>query len=132
MRHVIIISQHKLHANYKRPALAMIFDINKGVRIGAASDVALPVNDVWYLYLIECVGGSFYSGISNNVEKRFKNHLAGKGAKYTRANPPVRLIGTCAYASRSLASKAEYQIKRLPKSKKISFLRDASALPAII
>ena len=78
----------------------------------------------WYLYLIECRNGSFYAGISNDVERRYAQHLAGRGAKYTRAHPPLRLLGTRAFPDRSSASKAEHAIRQLPRAKKLGFLRD--------
>jgi putative endonuclease len=77
---------------------------------------------MWYLYLIECNNGALYAGITTDVEARFKVHAAGKGAKYTRANPPVRLVGCRAYADRSSAAKAEWAIRQLPRAQKIDFL----------
>jgi putative endonuclease len=47
----------------------------------------------WFLYLIECADGALYTGIALDPVARFALHRSGKGAKYTRANPPVRLIG---------------------------------------
>ena len=75
----------------------------------------------WVLYLLECKGGSFYGGITNNLEARFQAHMEGSGAKYTRANPPLRIIAHKDYADRSEASKAESFLKSLPRHKKISF-----------
>jgi putative endonuclease len=75
----------------------------------------------WVLYLLECKGGSFYAGITNNLEARFQAHMEGSGAKYTRANPPLRVIAHKDYADRSEASKAESFLKSLPRHKKISF-----------
>ena len=75
----------------------------------------------WVLYLLECNGGSFYAGITNNLEARFQAHMEGSGAKYTRANPPLRIIAHKDYADRSEASKAESFLKSLPRHKKISF-----------
>ena len=72
----------------------------------------------WWLYLIECEGGSLYTGIALDVEKRYAQHLAGKGAKYTRANPPVRLIGKQPYADRGSATRAELLFKRLTRQEK--------------
>ena len=46
----------------------------------------------WYVYLLECRRGT-YVGITNNIAKRYRAHCAGKGARYTRANPPVALLG---------------------------------------
>jgi putative endonuclease len=77
---------------------------------------------MWCVYLIECRNGAWYAGITNDLEARYAAHVAGKGARYTRANPPVRLLGSRAFADRSAASRAEHEVKRLPKSKKLTWL----------
>ena len=76
---------------------------------------------IWWVYLLECKGGSFYAGITNDVEARFRAHLEGKGAKYTRAYPPIKILAQKSFANRSEASVAEAQLKKLPKSQKIAF-----------
>jgi putative endonuclease len=78
----------------------------------------------WYLYLLECKNGNYYSGITNNLEARYAAHLAGKGAKYTRANPPVRVLAYKQYADRSSASVAEAVLKKLPRADKLGFFTD--------
>lgn len=75
----------------------------------------------WFLYLLECKNGAFYAGITNDLEQRYAAHLAGKGARYTRANPPVRIIATKPYTDRSAASTAEARLKQLPRHKKLDF-----------
>ncbi len=77
---------------------------------------------MWYLYLIECRNGAFYAGITTDVNRRYEQHRNGKGARYTRANPPRKLLGSRQYADRSTASKAEYAIKQLPRGQKLRFL----------
>jgi putative endonuclease len=77
---------------------------------------------MWYLYLIECTNGAYYAGITNDVAARFAAHAEGQGAKYTKANPPLRLIGSRAYPDRPSASRAEWEIKQLPRSKKLAYL----------
>lgn len=72
----------------------------------------------WYVYLIECRDGSLYTGISTDVERRYAQHAAGKGARYTRSRPPVRLLARFEYADRATASRAEYAIKQLPPARK--------------
>ncbi|KRG68204.1 GIY-YIG nuclease family protein [Pseudoxanthomonas dokdonensis] len=72
----------------------------------------------WFVYLIECRGGSVYTGITTDVDRRYAQHVAGTGARYTRARPPVRLLGARAFADRSSASKAEYAVKQLPPDRK--------------
>lgn len=72
----------------------------------------------WFLYLIECVDGSIYTGITVDVAARYAAHLAGTGARYTRSHKPLRLLGVEAHPDRSSASQAEYRIKRLSAAEK--------------
>jgi len=72
----------------------------------------------WWLYLIECRNGAVYTGITTDVAARYRAHSEGRGAKYTRANPPLRLLASREYLNRSLAAKAEQAIKRLPAEEK--------------
>jgi len=67
----------------------------------------------WFVYLIECTDGSIYTGIAVDVAARYAAHAEGKGARYTRSHPPVRLLATFQYPDRSAASSAEYRIKQL-------------------
>lgn len=77
---------------------------------------------MWYLYLIECKNGAYYAGITNDLEARYATHVRGQGAKYTKANPPLRLLGSKAYPDRPSALRAEWAIKQLQKSKKLAYL----------
>jgi putative endonuclease len=72
----------------------------------------------WYVYLIECRDGSVYTGIATDVERRYAEHVAGKGARYTRSRPPLRLLARFEYPDRSTASRAEYAIKQLTPAAK--------------
>lgn len=76
----------------------------------------------WFLYLIECVDGSIYTGIATDVAARYAAHASGKGARYTRAHPPTRLLVSVKYPDRSSALKAEYRIKQLKPAAKRSFV----------
>ena len=84
-------------------------------------DTAAPMPAGWCLYLLECRNGAWYAGITNRLEARYAAHVAGTGAKYTRANPPVRVLASRDYPDRSAASRAEAQLKRLPRAKKLAF-----------
>jgi putative endonuclease len=75
----------------------------------------------WYLYIVECQGGSLYTGISTDVSRRFAQHLAGRGARYTRLHPPLRLMLTLEFDSRSAALKAEYSLKQMSRTDKQAF-----------
>lgn len=79
----------------------------------------------WFLYLLECANGSYYAGITTDVVARFLVHQQGKGARYTRANPPIRILAQAEYIDRSAASKAEWALKQLPRDEKLGFFRSA-------
>lgn len=70
------------------------------------------------MYMIECVDGSIYTGITVDVDARYQAHLNGKGARYTRSHPPMRILKVIPFASRSEASIAEYATKRLTSIEK--------------
>jgi putative endonuclease len=72
----------------------------------------------WFLYVIECADGSLYTGIAVDPQARFTAHAAGKGARYTRSHPPVKLLMTQPHPDRSSASKAEHAFKRLSAAEK--------------
>lgn len=76
----------------------------------------------WHLYLLLCRNGAWYAGITNDLDARFRAHANGTGARYTRANPPVRLLASRVYPDRAAASRAEWEIKRLPKQRKLAYL----------
>ena len=54
-----------------------------------------------YMYVVECADGTLYTGYTTDVERRLKTHNAGKGAKYTRARLPVKLLYSQACQSKS-------------------------------
>jgi putative endonuclease len=72
----------------------------------------------WFLYLIECVDGSIYTGITVDLAARYAAHQSGSGARYTRSHPPARLLGFEEHPDRSSASQAEYRIKQLTPANK--------------
>ncbi|WNL42050.1 GIY-YIG nuclease family protein [Halomonas sp. PAMB 3264] len=71
----------------------------------------------WYLYLLECRRGT-YAGITNDLARRYRAHCQGKGARYTRANPPQALLGAQPFDSRAEASRAEYRLKQQTPTEK--------------
>ncbi len=71
----------------------------------------------WYVYLLECQRGT-YVGITNDIARRYRAHCTGKGARYTRANPPVALLGAQPFADRAEASRAEYRLKQQTATQK--------------
>lgn len=81
----------------------------------------------WHVYLIECRGGAVYTGIAVDVQARYAAHLAGRGARYTRANPPLRLLASFACGNRSAASRAEAAVRRLDAAGKRRLAAAAAA-----
>lgn len=75
----------------------------------------------WILYLLECESGSYYAGITTDLERRFAEHVFGIGARYTRANPPLRVVAVKYFADRASASRAEAALKKLPRAAKVGF-----------
>lgn len=77
-----------------------------------------PGEDPWFLYILECSDGSFYTGIAKNPEKRLKMHQSGKAARFTRARLPVRMLYQEPCAGRTAALVRECAVKALPRKKK--------------
>lgn len=87
-----------------------------------------------YTYILECKDGTYYTGWTNNLEKRMKEHNEGKGAKYTKARRPVELVYFETFESKIDAMKREYAIKQMKRSEKIkliSSINDTLSVKAI-
>ncbi len=72
----------------------------------------------YFVYIILTVNNTLYCGYTDNVEKRYKQHLEGKGAKYTKANKPLKLVYSKEFGSKREAQKEEYRIKQLSRIQK--------------
>jgi putative endonuclease len=77
----------------------------------------------WWLYLLACKDGRTYAGIAIDVRARFKLHSDGKGAKFTRANRPLSILGAQRFDTKSEALKAEYALKQLERPEKLRWAR---------
>jgi len=78
----------------------------------------------FFVYLVECRGGSLYCGWTNDLEKRIEAHNSGKGAKYTRRRRPVRLVFVEECKSKSEAMKLENRIKSLTRREKEALVKE--------
>lgn len=78
---------------------------------------------MYYTYMIRCKDGSIYTGMTNNIENRVKEHLNGNGAKYTKSHQVEKLEIVWRSKSKSLACKLEYQIKQLTKKQKENIIQ---------
>ncbi len=77
----------------------------------------------WCVYIVRCVDGSLYTGISTDIDRRIQTHNQGKGAAYTRSHRPVVLVWRQAVRTESEARKQEACIKHLSKQQKEDFIR---------
>jgi len=78
----------------------------------------------WFVYLLECGDHSLYCGVTNNLDKRLKQHrgeIQG-GAKYTRSRKPLKLAYHEIFETRSLAQKREIVIKKMTRSAKLELI----------
>lgn len=71
-----------------------------------------------YTYILKCRDGSLYTGWTNDLNKRVKDHNTGKGAKYTKTRGPVELIYYEAFQTKEEAMRREYAIKQLTAAAK--------------
>jgi putative endonuclease len=73
----------------------------------------------WFLYVLQCSDGTYYTGVTTNVDRRTKEHNSSKrGAKYTRSRRPTKVIYMTEYNNRSSAQKSEYLFKQLTRKQK--------------
>jgi len=81
----------------------------------------------YFVYILECSDGTLYTGITKDVAKRLDEHNTSiKGAKYTKARRPVKLLYQEPSLDRSSASKREYAIKKLTRLKKLQLIQKTS------
>jgi len=79
--------------------------------------------DFWFVYMLKCANGAFYTGITKDVPARLKAHNNGTGARYTRSFGPVKLVWKERRASKSQALKREARIKSWLNSAKAALIR---------
>ena len=78
----------------------------------------------WYVYILECSDGSFYTGVTNDLDKRMNLHATGKGSKYVYKKGFKQLLKVKPCKDKSDACKCEYAIKQLPKYKKLDWFNN--------
>jgi putative endonuclease len=77
----------------------------------------------YFLYIIECSNKALYTGITNNLERRFNQHQTGQGGHYTDFNPAIKLRYFEEHVSRSEAARREGQIKNWSRTKKLALIK---------
>ncbi|MCF8009557.1 MAG: GIY-YIG nuclease family protein [Halanaerobiales bacterium] len=74
---------------------------------------------MYYIYILKCADQTYYTGYTNDLNRRVKEHNDGQGAKYTKGRRPVKLVYSEKYSSKSKAMQREYEIKQLRREEKI-------------
>jgi predicted GIY-YIG superfamily endonuclease len=80
----------------------------------------------YYVYILRCKDGSYYTGHAKDVEKRFEMHKKGRGARYTRMHEPEKLVYMEEFESRGEAIRRERRIKTLSHNKKQQLISNNS------
>ena len=78
-----------------------------------------------YTYIVKCSDGTFYTGWTNDLEKRISAHNSGKGAKYTKSRRPVALMYYEEFSTKEEAMRREYEIKQMTRKKKLELIVEA-------
>ena len=81
-----------------------------------------------YCYILECFDGSFYTGWTNDLARRFRQHRTGNGGRYTRSRCPVVLVYFERQEDASAARRREAAIKQLPRAKKAELVAGKKSL----
>ena len=77
---------------------------------------------MWYVYILQCKDGALYTGVTNNLERRFKEHKK-KTSHYTSYNPPMEFLYKEPFQNKIDAEKREAQIKRWSRAKKLALIK---------
>lgn len=78
---------------------------------------------MYYTYMLRCKDGTIYTGMTNNIDARFKKHIMGAGAKYTKSHQPEKIESVWRSKDKSLACKLEYYLKSLTKVQKENIIK---------
>ncbi|NLB89015.1 MAG: GIY-YIG nuclease family protein [Syntrophomonadaceae bacterium] len=73
---------------------------------------------MFFVYILQCSDNSFYTGYTNDIDKRLRTHNEGKASKYTRTRLPVKIVYVEEFVTKSEAMKREIEIKKLTRAQK--------------
>ncbi len=81
---------------------------------------------MWYVYILRCRDSSYYTGMTDDIQKRLQRHNQGNGAKYTRPRRPVEFVYAEELGSKGEALSREFEIKKLSRKNKEKLINFAS------
>ena len=93
------------------------------------AELARLSKNSWCVYILKCTDGTFYTGITTDINRRIKEHGTKKGAKYTKQRGPFKLVYKASFDNRSSASKEEHRIKSLTLKDKLKLLKSNAVFP---
>jgi putative endonuclease len=82
--------------------------------------------EIWFVYILRCVDGTLYTGITKDLARRCQQHNDGVASRYTRSRRPVKLVYQESQQGQSLALKREPAIKKLTRQEKLALIRGGS------
>lgn len=82
----------------------------------------------WFNYMVRCSDRSLYVGSTNDVPRRFRTHLSGKGSKYVRSRLPAHLVWAQRVGSKEGALRREARLKRMTKAEKEGIVTQANPM----
>ncbi|MFQ6116902.1 MAG: GIY-YIG nuclease family protein [Candidatus Bipolaricaulia bacterium] len=77
----------------------------------------------YFVYMLECEGNRLYTGYTRDLERRFEQHLAGRGGMFTRFNRPVNMVYYETHKTQRAALRREREIKRLSRAEKEELIK---------
>ena len=83
---------------------------------------------MWYVYILRCSNSALYTGITNDVERRFNEHIAGRGGKFTRSFTPEEILFTERHPSKASALAREALIKQWSRKRKLALIQNAVSI----
>jgi putative endonuclease len=87
---------------------------------------------MWYVYILQCSNGALYTGITKDIARRFNEHIAGRGGKFTRSFLPEKILFTERHLSKESALAREALIKKWPRKKKLELIKSRQRAPCVM
>ena len=82
----------------------------------------IPAVPAFFCYMLECSDGTLYTGWTTDPDRRLRQHAAGRGARYTRAHRPLRLVFVEPQPNRGDAMRREHVLKGMPRARKLALI----------
>ena len=87
----------------------------------------------YFVYMLRCRGDVYYTGLTTDIARRYRLHLSGKGAKFTRSHPPEGIAAAWHCGDKAAAAKVEYAIKKsLTRGQKEALIAAPDALAQLL